>query len=164
MIPLICKRDIEIFINLNFSLTTPKIFAIVGIKAVHFSLYSFLSCLIISGLLRLVSLVKLSEEAGLQFFGPDNVAILKIRLIVVSTSSLITLALINESGNFEHVLYSDTILKEVYFKHGKSFNGHSASVTFFWWHQMALVIKYKVPIYILLFLFQHKKRAPTEQR
>ena len=96
-------------------MTTPKIFAIAGIKAVHFSLYSFLSCLIISGLLRLVSLIKLSEEAGLQFFGPDNVAILKIRLIVVSTSSLFSLALINESGNFEAILYSDTTLKGVCF-------------------------------------------------
>ena len=115
LIPLICKRDIVTFINLNFSMTTSKIFAIAGIKAVHFSLYSFLSCLIISGLLRLVSLVKLSEEAGLQFFGPDNVAILKIRLIVISTSSLISLALINESGNFEFILYSDTNLKEVCF-------------------------------------------------
>ena len=115
LIPLICKRDIVTFINLNFSMTTSKIFAIAGIKAVHFSLYSFLSCLIISGLLRLVSLVKLSEEAGLQFFGPDNVAILKIRLIVVSTSSLFSLALINESGNFEAILYSDTTLKGVCF-------------------------------------------------
>ena len=57
--------------------------------------------------------VKMSEEAGIQFFGPDNDAIRKVRLIVISTSGIISLALILDSGNFERTFYPDTIIYDV---------------------------------------------------
>ena len=55
----------------------------------------------------------MSEEAGIQFFGPDNVAIRKVRLIVISSSGIISLALILDSGNFERTFYPDTIIYHV---------------------------------------------------
>ena len=61
-------------------------------------------------------MIKLSEEAGIQFFGPDNEAIRKVRLIVISTSSLISLALIKDSGYFEQYFYADTKIKQVNIK------------------------------------------------
>ena len=97
-------------------MTTSKVHAVAGGKFVQFSIQSLIFCLIISGSLRLASLIKLSEEDGIQFFGPDNVAIKKVRLIVISTSSLITLVLINDVGHFEHTFYSGTQMKQVIIK------------------------------------------------
>ena len=57
--------------------------------------------------------VKMSEEAGIQFFGPDNVAIRKVRLIVISSSGIFSLALILDSGNFERTFYPDTTIYHV---------------------------------------------------
>ena len=94
-------------------MTTTQFHAVAGGKIVQFSIQSLISCLIITGSLRLASLIKLSEEAGIQFFGPDNVAIKTVRLIVISTSSLITLILINDGGYFEHSFYSGTQMKQV---------------------------------------------------
>jgi hypothetical protein len=55
---------------------------VVGSKVALFSMYSFMIGLIISGSLRLVSLIKLSEEAGIQFFGDDdNVGLKRVRII-----------------------------------------------------------------------------------
>jgi hypothetical protein len=52
----------------------------------------FVSCLSISlslsGVLRLISVIKKSEEAGLQLLGPDNIALNKIRLVSVTFSSI----------------------------------------------------------------------------
>ena len=75
-----------------------------------------ISSLIITGILQLASLIKLSEEDGIQFFGPDNVAIRKVRLIVISMSGLITLVLINDVGYFEHTFSSGTQMKQVIIK------------------------------------------------
>ena len=72
---------------------------------VLFSLHSFLACLIISGTLRLVSLIKISEEAGLQYFGPDNVAIQRVRIIILTTSGLLSFALIQDPGSFKLIFY-----------------------------------------------------------
>ena len=43
----------------------------------------------ISGILRLVSLVKVSEEAGLQLLGPDNVAVVIIRFASILISAFL---------------------------------------------------------------------------
>ena len=75
-----------------------------------------MACLIISGTLRLVSMVKMSEEAGIQFFGPDNVAIQKVRLFVLSTSSLVSLVLIQDNHFIESTMYPDTKVREVILK------------------------------------------------
>ena len=99
--------------DFNSSLTTTQLHGIVGGKIVQFSIQSFLSCLIITGSLRLVSLIKLSEEAGIQLFGPDNVAIKRVRLIVIITSSLVSLVLIKDVGYFERTFYSDANTEEV---------------------------------------------------
>ena len=61
----------------------------------------------------MVSLVKMSEEAGIQFFGPDNVAIQKVRFIVVSTSSLFSLVLFQDNVSFEVTFYPDAKVQEV---------------------------------------------------
>ena len=58
----------------------------------------------------------MSEEAGIQFFGPDNVAILKVRLIVISTSGIIGLLFIQDSGTFETVFHPDSVNKQVTFQ------------------------------------------------
>ena len=55
----------------------------------------------------------MSEEAGFQFFGPDNVAIWKVRLITVSSSSLIALLLMNVSGRSELIFYPGTKVTQV---------------------------------------------------
>ena len=57
----------------------------------------------------------MSEEAGIQIFGPDNVAIRRFRLIVVSFSGLISTILIQETGNFEITFYPDTEIRKVIF-------------------------------------------------
>ena len=75
-----------------------------------------ISSLIITGILQLASLIKLSEEDGIQFFGPDNVAIRKVRLIVISTSGLITLVLFKDKSYFEHSFYSGTQMEQVNIK------------------------------------------------
>jgi hypothetical protein len=53
-------------------------------------IYTFFDCVfisfIISGSLRFISLVKLSEESGLQLLGPDNLAIVRVRFISVAIS------------------------------------------------------------------------------
>ena len=74
-------------------------------KVFLFSIHSFLACLIISGSLRLVSLIKMSEEAGIQFFGPDNVAIQRVRFIVITNSSLLSLVLIQDPGTLKLALF-----------------------------------------------------------
>ena len=56
------------------------------------------------------------EEAGIQFFGPDNVAIMKVRLIVISTSSILGLLFIQDSGTFAALFHPDTINKQVTFQ------------------------------------------------
>ena len=61
----------------------------------------------------MVSLVKMSEEEVMQFFGPDNVAIQKVRFIVLSTSSLISLVLIQDNVSFEVMFHPDSKVKEV---------------------------------------------------
>ena len=96
-----------------YSFTTSKIHATVGSKIVQFSTQSILICLIISGSLRLVSLVKMSEAAGIQILGPDNVAIRKFRFIVFSLSSLISMVLIQEIGNYEIIFYPDAEILNV---------------------------------------------------
>ena len=59
-----------------FSLSTSYTMALIGSKVTSFSLYSILTCLTISGSLRLISVIRLSEEAGIQCLGQDdNVAI-----------------------------------------------------------------------------------------
>ena len=55
----------------------------------------------------------MSEEAVMQFFGPDNVAIQKVRLFVLFTSSLISLVLIQDNHYFETLMYPHTKIKEV---------------------------------------------------
>ena len=74
----------------------------------------------------MVSLVKMSEEAGIQFFGPDNVAIQKVRFIVVSTSSLFSLVLFQDNVSFEVTFYPDAKVQEVILCY------HSFNLIAFW--------------------------------
>ena len=69
----------------------------------------------------MASLVKMSEEAGIQFFGPDNLAIWRVRLIVVATSGFFSMVLMNESGNFEKRFYPDTKYQQVRLLHGHNY-------------------------------------------
>ena len=64
-----------------------------------------MACLIISGTLRLVSLIKISEEAGIQYFGPDNEAIQRVWIIILTTSGLLSLVLIQDPGPFALTFY-----------------------------------------------------------
>ena len=72
-----------------------------------------MACLIISGTLRLVSMVKMSEEAGIQFFGPDNVAIQRVRIIILATSGLLSLVLIQDPGSFKLIFYPSSECEQV---------------------------------------------------
>ena len=58
-------------------------------------------------------MVKMSEEAGIQFFGPDNVAIQRVRFIIMTTSGLLSLILIQEPGNFKQAFYLREDYKKV---------------------------------------------------
>ena len=73
-------------IIVGFSLSILYTLAVVGSKLVSFSMYSIFTCLVISGSLRLISVVKLSEEAGIQCLGQDGVAIWKVRIVAVILS------------------------------------------------------------------------------
>jgi hypothetical protein len=57
--------------------------------------------LMISGVLRLASVLRLSEEAGIQRLGSDHEAIWKVRLISISLSSIISLLLFHNTSSFE---------------------------------------------------------------
>ena len=103
------------FLLSNFSLSVNQYQAYVTAKVVRFSIHSCLECLIISSTLRLVSLVKMSEEAVMQLFGPDNVAIQKVRFIVLSISSLFSLMLIQDNHSIEVTMNPNAKVKEVIF-------------------------------------------------
>ena len=102
-----------LLIEICFSLTITQFHANLGSKVVLFSFHSFLACLIISGTLRLVSLIKISEEAGLQYFGPDNVAIQRVRIIILTTSGLLSLVLIKDPGSFKLIFYPSSEVEKV---------------------------------------------------
>ena len=102
-----------LLIEICFSLTITQFHAHLGAKLVLFSFHSFLACLIISGTLRLVSLIKISEEAGLQYFGPDNVAIQRVRMIILTTSGLLSLVLIKDPGSFKLIFYPSSEVEKV---------------------------------------------------
>ena len=91
--------------QIHYSLSISLLHANLGSAVITFSYHSFFVCLIISGTLRLVSLIKLSEEAGIQYFGPDNVAIKQIRMIVITTSGLLSLVFIQDPGLFKLRFY-----------------------------------------------------------
>ena len=107
------KSKVFFVFKSNSSLSINQYHAYIGAKVVRFSLHSLLECLIIASSIRLVSLVKMSEEAVMQFFGPDNVAIQKVRFIVLSTSSLISLVLIQDNVSFEVMFHPDSKVIEV---------------------------------------------------
>ena len=73
-------------IIVGFSVSIPYTLAVAGSKLVSFSMYSIFTCLVISGSLRLISVVKLSEEAGIQCLGQDGVAIWRVRTVAVTLS------------------------------------------------------------------------------
>ena len=50
--------------------------------------------LILSGILRLLTLVKQSEEAGLQLLGPENLAIAKVRWISIVIAATLPICLV----------------------------------------------------------------------
>ena len=55
----------------------------------------------------------MSEEAGIQVFGPDNVAIQRVRIIVISISGPISMILLQDTGYYEITFHPDTKIKEV---------------------------------------------------
>jgi hypothetical protein len=105
----LCYSDCMIylyFFNLTFAIGVSSCLASAKITldfppaliisvAAYFFLCNSLWYLTISGALRLITIVKNSEQAGIQLFGPDNIAIWKIRWIsVVLTSSLLLTGLL----------------------------------------------------------------------
>jgi hypothetical protein len=77
-----------------------------------------LCSLTVTGILRLISIIKNSEQAGIQSLGPDYVAIWKIRLIsIASTSSLILIAcwvLGTYPPYFNTLYYKEAIFRTYY--------------------------------------------------
>jgi hypothetical protein len=98
-------RDIIVYIDLfSLSMNMGVVFCILSNNDSHtldfysalvfaFLTYLFMHCIAISlficGTLRLISLVKNSEESGIQLLGPDFHAIVKVRWISVVTTILI---------------------------------------------------------------------------
>ena len=70
-------------------------FTIVYTILINFFCNNIYVCLTIAAVLRLISLIKSSEAAGLQLLGPDNEAISVIRCISVLSSSLFPCFVIN---------------------------------------------------------------------
>ena len=70
-------------------------------KVTMFSFYNQMIYLIISGSLRLASMLCLSEEAGIQRLGSDTEAITKVRVFSSSVSVLISLALAGNKSTFQ---------------------------------------------------------------
>ena len=69
----------------------------------------------------------MSEEAGIQILGPDNVAIWKVRVIVISTSSLMSLLMIKNSTAFEQIFNPEAKVENV----SEAFFVH-ISFAYFW--------------------------------
>jgi len=86
------------------------------IGLVEFLVFCLATSLIVSGTLRLTSLIKNSESAGLQLLGPENIAIVKVRLTSIIFSAIYELILVFyfdvHSGLFDlfHMQDSDSIV------------------------------------------------------
>ena len=61
---------------------------------VEFLVFSLANSLIVSGTLRLISLLRNSESAGLQLLGPENIAVVKIRWASIIISAIYELILV----------------------------------------------------------------------
>jgi hypothetical protein len=75
--------------SLSFSL------ALILSLASYFALCNILWSLAITGILRFTSIIKKSEQAGIQCLGPDYIAVWKIRMISIAATSILIL-----SGHF----------------------------------------------------------------
>jgi hypothetical protein len=70
----------------------------------------------VSGIIRFVSIIKLSEEAGLQFFGSDFIAIWKVRFGSIAFALFISILLKENSSSFEHLFDPTNKEPQVFFK------------------------------------------------
>jgi hypothetical protein len=68
----------------------------------------------VSGSIQFVSIIKLSEEAGLQFFGSDFIAIQKVRCGSITFALFISILLKENSSSFEHLFDATNKEPEVY--------------------------------------------------
>lgn len=99
-----------------------SLYAIISEVLVH----CFSSSLILSGGLRFITLIKNSETQGLQLLGPENVAIIKIRVICILFSvvfeGILAFYLDVHSGIYNLMQNSETdfFLYDVYSDHFKS--------------------------------------------
>jgi len=74
--------------------------------ASYFALCNSLWSLTITGILRFISIIKNSEQAGIQSLGPDYVAVWKIRLISIASTSCLILIGILFSNIFPAFFYT----------------------------------------------------------
>jgi hypothetical protein len=70
----------------------------------------------VSGIIRFVSIIKLSEEAGLHFFGSDSIAIWKVRFGSIAFTLFISILLKENSSSFEHLFDPTNKEPQVFFK------------------------------------------------
>lgn len=66
-----------------------------------FCFYNQMIYLVVSGSLRMASILRLSEEAGIQRLGSDSEAIWKVRLFSSSIAGLISLVLAGNKSTFQ---------------------------------------------------------------
>jgi hypothetical protein len=82
---------IHCLIALEAGLTLNNVFAEVYAGLVESTVFCLGSLLIISSVLRLITIAKKSEAAGLQLLGPENIAIVKVRGMSIIFSALLEL-------------------------------------------------------------------------
>ena len=91
----------------NYSLSSTFWHALVVSKIYLFAFYYIMTCMIFTLSLRLLSVVRLSEEAGIQCLGPDNVAIWKVRYSSLTVSIGISLLLFNNISSFQLLFHPE---------------------------------------------------------
>ena len=99
----------QIIRNILFCFSISFVHATFVAKSYRFAFSYVTICLLVSGTLRFISLLKLSEEAGVQCLGSDLDGIWKVRILAISISSLISLIFLDTSTTFQQLFYPDEI-------------------------------------------------------
>jgi hypothetical protein len=84
-------------------------------KSILFCFYCLTFGLLVSGILCFVSILKLSEEAGIQFLGSDFIAIWKVRFGSIIFALFISILLKDNSSSFEQLFDPTNKEQQVFF-------------------------------------------------
>jgi hypothetical protein len=146
-----CLLQLEAELTLDFVMA--RIYSVIG----EFIIFCLTVSLIVSGVLRLISIVQNSEAAGIQLLGPENIAIVKIRILSITLAVLfeliVTVHLKTYSGLFYmfHDPESTSILNSV--------NKNNYAILF----QIQPVLAFLINVIIKLYVFWINRKIEQNQ-